>query len=270
MVLFHQEPILTLSPGNAAPGWGWATFLLPFMEGNSVFLAIDPNRPIWDPVHRELISSQFPALLCPSSSGPTEPFEVVNGQMQPFSPDAQVPLILGRTHYVASHGQESAWGSEAGADLRGSVFSNIYTGTTREVEIFGQVSRVADGPFYRNSKTRFGQIRDGLAQTIFFGEHSSRLSDKTWVGVVPSAVVHPRISTPLNGPMGRQRWYWFMRDPRVVNWTFQARPLSIQLTFQPCTLGRCMPSIHRVGTLPWAMPRCTSSPGRLTRLSSQS
>ncbi|MCA9072294.1 MAG: DUF1559 domain-containing protein, partial [Planctomycetaceae bacterium] len=41
---------------------------------------------------------------------------------------------------------------------------------------------------------------DGLTNTIFLGEHSSKLSDKTWVGVVPGAFTHPKFFSPENGP----------------------------------------------------------------------
>jgi hypothetical protein len=57
---------------------------------------------------------------------------------------------------------------------------------------------VADGPFFRNSSTRFAHVSDGLSTTVFLGEHSSLLSDKSWVGVVPGAAVIPRINTPDN------------------------------------------------------------------------
>ncbi|MGB4737250.1 MAG: DUF1559 domain-containing protein, partial [Fuerstiella sp.] len=43
-------------------------------------------------------------------------------------------------------------------------------------------------------------VTDGLTNTIFLGEHSSKLSDKTWVGVIPGASTPPRISSPENGP----------------------------------------------------------------------
>src|SRR5690606_17395554 len=62
------------------------------------------------------------------------------------------------------------------------------------------VSRVADGPFFRNSRTQFRDITDGTTNTIFLGEHSSTLSEKTCVGVVRGAFTHPRFSTPENGP----------------------------------------------------------------------
>lgn len=34
-------------------------------------------------------------------------------------------------------------------------------------------------------------VTDGLSNTIFVGEHSAVLSDKTWVGAVPGAVICP-------------------------------------------------------------------------------
>jgi hypothetical protein len=79
------------------------------------------------------------------------------------------------------------------------VFTNIYTGTTTTVEVYGDVSKVGDGPFYRNSRVAFREITDGLSSTIFLGEHSSTLSDKTWVGVVPGALTLPKIKSPKNG-----------------------------------------------------------------------
>src|SRR3546814_12762706 len=39
-------------------------------------------------------------------------------------------------------------------------------------------------------------VTDGLSNTVFIGEHAPRLSSKTWVGVVPGAMVstnHPEI-----------------------------------------------------------------------------
>ena len=187
---------------DAAPGWGWGAQLLPFIDGGNIFKGLDFDQPIWDSQHRDLIQQQMPMFLCPSSSGDSQPFTVVDESSAPYSPAGDAPLVLGRSHYVASHGQESAWGPEAGPDQVGEIFTNIYTSETREVTINGDVRRVSDGPFYRNSKTRLSQITDGTTQTIFLGEHSSRLSDKTWVGVIPGATIHPRFSSPENGSDG--------------------------------------------------------------------
>lgn len=188
------------STWDAGPGWGWATYLLPYFDQQNIFDGIDISQPIWAAKHRDLVNKPIGTFLCPSSSGPEGTVEVVDDSEQAFSPDGD-PLQLGRSHYVASHGQESCWG-ECGAALRGTVFTDIYSAITKEIGIFGDVSRVADGPFYRNSKTKLSEFGDGTSNTICFGEHSSRLSDKTWVGVVPGATIHPQFASPENGPDG--------------------------------------------------------------------
>lgn len=181
---------------DGAPGWGWATVILPFLDQGNITNALRYDRPIWDPAHSELIKSKLSVFLCPSVSGSHEKFSLVDQMGAPLLIGG-TPIELARSHYLANHGQESCWG-ECGSNLTGTVFTNIYTSATSTISINGDVSRVADGPFYRNSGTRVSRVRDGLSNTIFIGEHSSKLSDKTWVGVVPGAYVHPRFSTPEN------------------------------------------------------------------------
>lgn len=184
---------------DAGPGWGWASRILPFVEEGNVVATLQGQRaPIWAPELRQSVATPIELFLCPSSSGPKGPITILTESGTPLQL-AGSPIVLGRSHYVASHGQESCWG-ECGASQTGIVFDNIYTSTTREVEINGDASKVADGPFFRNSRVRFRQVSDGLSNTIFLGEHSGLLSDKTWVGVVPGAFTHPRFATPENGP----------------------------------------------------------------------
>ena len=185
---------------DAAPGWGWGAYLLPYVEQSNVDAAIDFAHPIWEEGNRQAANQSIHLYLCPSSSGPIDAVAVVDEQGQPYSPLGN-PLSLGRSHYVASHGQESCWG-ECGSALTGVVFTDIYAATTTEIQVNGDVSRVADGPFYRNSETKLNEFYDGTSNTICLGEHSSRLSDKTWVGVVPGASVHPRFTSPENGADG--------------------------------------------------------------------
>lgn len=154
--------------------------------------------PIWDPANANLIDDRIPNLLCPASSGPVEPFVVLDDMGNPLTRYGGA-VRLGRSHYVASHGQESCWG-ECGSAATGEVFTNIYTATTAIVPVNGDAANVADGPFYRNSDVAFRDVTDGTSSTIFLGEHSSWLSEKSWAGVVPGAFTHPRFTTPENGP----------------------------------------------------------------------
>lgn len=167
---------------DASPGWGWGASLLPFLEQTVVADEIDDQRPLWDPRFAALVEATLPVYLCPAASGEDDTFLVRDAAQQPLVKGGR-QLRLSRSHYVANHGQEECWG-----DLSGPAGG-----------FNGDVSRIADGPFYRNSRVRFSDVRDGLSNTIFVGEHTSKLSDKTWVGVVPGAVVHPKISSPDNG-----------------------------------------------------------------------
>lgn len=190
----HIDPVTW----DAAPGWGWSAQLLPYLEQGNVGTIIDEAKPIWQPEHTAAIRSNFEVFLCPSATGDSEPFVVTDEPGNPLV-IAGREIVVGRSHYVASHGQESCWG-ECGASTTGEIFTNIYDSSTEVVVIDGDVSRVADGPFYRNSKTSIREITDGTSNTIFLGEHSSALSEKTWVGVVPGAFTHPNFSSPENGP----------------------------------------------------------------------
>ena len=183
---------------DAPPGWGWTAFLLPHMEQSTLGEQLDYQQPIWLADQIDAVAARIENLLCPSSSGELEPFNVVDSSGAPLMLAGR-EIVLGRSHYVASHGQESCWG-ECGAQATNIVFTNIHTSETKEISIGGDVSLLADGPFYRDSAVEFRAITDGLSQTIFFGEHSSALSDKSWAGVVPGAIVHPRFSSPENGP----------------------------------------------------------------------
>ncbi len=191
------DPLRDPVTWDAPPGWGWGAQLLDYLEGSTISQSIDFDQPIWAPQNELAIQTNVSIFLCPSVSGETEPFVVEDESQSPLA-IAGREVLVGRSHYVASHGQESCWG-ECGAQPTGEVFTNIYTGETTTVEILGDASQVADGPFYRGSATQLKECTDGLSTTIFFGEHSSALSDKTWVGVVPGAFTHPRFFSPENG-----------------------------------------------------------------------
>jgi prepilin-type N-terminal cleavage/methylation domain-containing protein len=182
---------------DAGPGWGWAAGLLSFAEGTTIIDNLRLDEPIWSPANEQAIATTIPMLLCPSATGGDDSFVIQDESGVPLLMNGR-EIRVGRSHYVASHGQESCWG-ECGAAATGEVFTNIYTSTTTIVPIDGDAGRVADGPFFRNSKSRFRDILDGTSNTIFFGEHSSALSEKTWVGVIPGAFTHPRLSSPENG-----------------------------------------------------------------------
>ncbi|QDT56573.1 Type II secretion system protein G precursor [Caulifigura coniformis] len=139
-------------------GFGWGTMLLPFLDQGPLYNQLNTDRPCWDPVNANPVVITLPVFLNPSatnSNGPT----IVRG-----AGGAELARF-GRSHYVANAGQEEPWGFQ-----------------------MDDYSRIADGPMFRNSRTRPASVSDGLSNTVFIGEHS-QISDKTWVGVVPGAEV---------------------------------------------------------------------------------
>jgi prepilin-type N-terminal cleavage/methylation domain-containing protein len=147
---------------DAGPGWGWGALLLPFMEQATLGDSLNYNLPCWDAANAKAVLAQPKVFLCPTSSRDNQPFDVINNSGTKLAK-------FGRSHYVASVGQEEPWG-----------FSVEEYDTT-----------MADGPLFRNSKIRTAEILDGLSNTVFLGEHHPILSSKTWVGAVPGASVCP-------------------------------------------------------------------------------
>jgi prepilin-type N-terminal cleavage/methylation domain-containing protein len=183
---------------DGAPGWGWAKAILPYLDQAPLANNLPGEQPIWSPGLATGVATKLTVFLCPTVSGGDEAFVVQN--------ELRAPLViggnqvrLGRSHYAASHGQESCW-KECGSRASTVIFTNIRTAATATVVPAGDASRVADGPFYRNSRVRLRDVTDGTSNSIFVGEHSSKLGDKTWVGVVPGAFTFPKLTSPLNGP----------------------------------------------------------------------
>lgn len=183
---------------DASPGWGWGAHILDFIEASNIANAVDKSEPFWASKYASLILTSIPTFICPSSSGAIEPFVIADETGNPLGLGGG-QIQVARSHYVASHGQESCWG-DCGGSASQVVFADIYSQAKKTVMHNRNVSLIADGPFYRNSKTRLKEVTDGLANTIFLGEHSSLLSGKTWVGVAPGAFTHPLFSSPENGP----------------------------------------------------------------------
>ena len=99
----------------------------------------------------------------------------------------QPALFFPHSHYLTNAGIRRPWG-------RAPAYSFDFS-TPEPIAITGQ-SVVQEGPFYRNSHTRAADVADGLSNSIFLGEHSSRLSDKTWYGTAPLAATCPKRGWP--------------------------------------------------------------------------
>ena len=171
---------------NGPPGWAWGALILPFLEQDNIYRKFRFDLPCWAPENAEAARSSVPTYLCPSATGGSDGFEVLqqgvdNRHGIPFNPG----IYFGHSHYVTNAGIHQPWGRTTAYSYNFDIPEPISANNNKLATI--------DGPFYRNSKTTAASVTDGLSNTIFIGEHSSVLSNKTWVGVVPGAVTPPRL-----------------------------------------------------------------------------
>lgn len=146
---------------DAGPGWAYGTTLLPYLEQTTLYNTMNHVLPVWNLANFTSAKTSLSVFLCPSVRDNSRMFNIMNQS-------GRILIPVARSHYVLNAGNEEPW----------------------NYQILDQAS-VADGPFFRNSFTAIPAISDGLSNTLFLGEHSSILSDKTWFGVVPGAVVCP-------------------------------------------------------------------------------
>ena len=175
---------------NGPNGWAWGTLLLPYLEQESLYRQLLLDIPCWAPKNAALVATRLGLFLCPSATGGADGFAV-----EKEGADARhgVPVLrsdgskitFAHSHYVTNAGVHQPWG-------RTTAYCYDYDTPEPIPENGGKLARI-DGPFYRNSRVSVAAVTDGLSNTVFLGEHSSILSNKTWVGVVPGAVTPPRL-----------------------------------------------------------------------------
>jgi prepilin-type N-terminal cleavage/methylation domain-containing protein/prepilin-type processing-associated H-X9-DG protein len=162
----YHDSFNSLPPGYLAtaddlsttPGWGWGAFLLPYIEQDNLFRQIDLTQPL----EKSIVPQNMVKLyLCPSDQPPEAAFAVTDITMKTV-------CMAAPSSYAACVGNDD---SEA-YDLTGN------------------------GVFYRNSRTRFGDITDGLSSTSFIGDRSWVMVMGIWAGAPNGAVTRSGPKNP--------------------------------------------------------------------------
>jgi prepilin-type processing-associated H-X9-DG protein len=163
---YESNPILpTMGPpdpdtNDAGPGWTFQMRILPYMDADAMYRRFRTDQPCWSADNAAAAKETFPPYLCPSAVQDQNSYDVLDA-------GGKTLATLSRTNYVGNAGQFDCWDEK------------------------GDWASIANGPLYRNSRTRQSSITDGLASTILVGEQTPRHHDATWVGIVPGAVTCP-------------------------------------------------------------------------------
>jgi prepilin-type N-terminal cleavage/methylation domain-containing protein/prepilin-type processing-associated H-X9-DG protein len=176
-----EDPAMgPVDPGfnDAGPGWGWLALLLPHVEQDPLYKALDMRLPCYHPVNAAAVRTPVQLFRCPSDRGGGNPAwgDLVNV----VDINDNTLTVFGRSNYIGSVGSSTLWCS-------------------------WPVTLQPNGVLYRNSRTKVADVTDGLSQTVFVGERSSNLSDSVWPGAVPYSThfAWPPFASIGTGGIGR-------------------------------------------------------------------
>src|SRR5215469_10373238 len=165
---YNNNPALT--PDNdLGPGWGWASMLLPNIEQQNLFNLINFGLPPGSGVNAA-VSLQNPSIFqCPS--------EAYRDNVLIYDSTFTTPVAtVAHSNYVGCDGWIECFNGATGFITPGPWADAIPNG------FYGPGAR---GVFWRNSNTRFADVKDGTSNTILVGERSGNHSPSTWTGAVP-------------------------------------------------------------------------------------
>jgi prepilin-type N-terminal cleavage/methylation domain-containing protein/prepilin-type processing-associated H-X9-DG protein len=157
------------TPDNdVGPGWGWASFLLPYVEQGNLYTQVNFKQPVGSGVNAAVSQQPLAVFQCPSDPL-QQAFPVYDSSF------ANPVATLAHGNYVGCSGWEECFSGAGGNPQEGSGTDGLSGG-------YGQAGV---GVFYRNSRIRAAQVTDGLSNTIFVGERSGNHAPSTWTGAVP-------------------------------------------------------------------------------------
>ncbi|HMF19086.1 MAG TPA: DUF1559 domain-containing protein [Gemmataceae bacterium] len=158
------------TPDNdVGPGWGWASFLLPYLDQGNLYKQIVFSQPVGSGVNAQVSQISLSIFQCPSDAYAHSQLLTV------YNTNYAIIAQVAQANYVACNGWEECFNGAGGNPLPGPGADGLSG-------LYGKAGR---GAFYRNSATRIAEVKDGLSGTIFVGERSGDHAPSTWTGAVP-------------------------------------------------------------------------------------
>jgi prepilin-type N-terminal cleavage/methylation domain-containing protein/prepilin-type processing-associated H-X9-DG protein len=150
--------VATAAYPDTTPGWGWGTYVLPYLEQDSLYRQLDLTKPV---KNSPAVQTVVRLYLCPSDNPPADAFTLSDETFGTL-------LSAAPSSYAGCVGDDDA-------------------------EADGETG---NGVLYRNSKVRFGDVTDGTSQTILVGERAWAQAQGVWAGAPQGAVMRAGPQNP--------------------------------------------------------------------------
>ena len=159
----------TSTPDNdVGPGWGWSSYLLPYLEQGNVYNQINFKQTVGMGVNAQISQQPLSVFQCPA-----DPYQ---DAFPVYDSNFSTPIAtVAHSNYVGCNGWEECFNGAGGNPQPGPGADGLSG-------LFGAAGR---GVFFRNSKINVAAVTDGMSNTIFTGERSGNHSPSTWTGAVP-------------------------------------------------------------------------------------
>ena len=147
---------------NFDAGWGWAAYILPYIEQDNLFQQIQLDVAVGSPVHDSVRLTRISTYVCPSDTGAGR-FTVLSEKLKPVC----------------------------------DAYTSSYAGCFGSSVNVGSLPELGDGVLYVNSQVRLSDIGDGTSTTLAVGERAGLFAQGPWAGAITGGTIRTTPGAPV-------------------------------------------------------------------------